>query len=152
MYPPFPPVPRRALARVSPPPRGRHDYTGGRPDPDEDRARVWTILAWRACEGGSVMLCRRFAGYAYALGSDEMKLGIIVNMVRAAVAGMEPNEIGRMVEAQVKRQGGDPRTFWNVVKETAEARLAAWDRWEARKAREAAAEGAVDAEASEVKP
>lgn len=73
-----------------------------------------------------------------------MNIGIIVNMVKAAVSGMEPGDIGKMVESQVRRQGGDPRTFWKVVAKVAETRLAAWDRWDAKKAREAREAAAVD--------
>jgi len=74
-----------------------------------------------------------------------MNLKIIAGMVRAVVSGMEPGQIGKMVEDQVKRQGGDPRVFWKVVLEVANARTDAWRRWDAQKAQErAAAPNVVD--------
>lgn len=146
---PFPPVPRRDAPRLRAPARCRYDYTGGRPDPDCVRARTWTALAWRFYLGGVPGLAARFSAYAYALGADEMNIGIIVNMVKAAVSGMEPNDIGKMVEGQVRRQGADPRTFWQVVKQVADTRLDAWDRWDAKKAREAREAAAVNVDGAE---
>jgi hypothetical protein len=142
---PWPPVPRAAAPRVRAPRAGRHDLTGGRPDGRETRAARWTTLAWRAWEGGAFTLAAKWSAYAYALGTPDMNLKIIANMVKAAVSGMEPNDIGRMVEKQVRSNGGNPREFWRIVGQVAEARLDAWRRWDEEQDRKRRQAAAVDA-------
>ena len=142
---PCPPLPRASVPRLDAPARCRYDQTRGRPDPDHVRATAWTRLAWLAAASDCPTLAARYSAFAYALGADEMNLKIIAGMVRAVVSGMEPGQIGKMVEDQVKRQGGDPRVFWKVVLEVANARTDAWRRWDAQKAQErAAAPNVVD--------
>jgi len=142
---PWPPVARSDAPRLRAPARTRYDRTGGHPDDRAARAARWTILAWRAYEGGAFRMAARWSAYAYALGTPNMNLRIIANMVKAAVGGMEPDAIGKMVEKQVRQNGGDPRTFWRIVAKVAEARLDAWRRWDDQRAREARQASAVDA-------